>query len=220
MNGTTVSGRVMLRVRNGEGRDEVMIAPSENPSAPLRYEMGRDGIKFMALNRDLPQIYVENADRVRLSATLSAQSSARTPLGVYAVPGANTIELGDNTLEEELVPVLIDAQTGRRTDLTRTSYSFVVDEAGEISGRFYLTFLPGTGDSSVPEIYASKRKLHVLGAEAGDCIQVYDTSGRMLRMETLDTWGRDIDMPGGHYLVRMQNRDGEERCVKKVSVGF
>lgn len=220
VNGTTVSGRVMLRVRNGEGRDEVMIAPSENPSAPLRYEMGRDGIKFMALNRDLPQIYVENADRVRLSATLSAQSSARTPLGVYAVPGANTIELGDNTLEEELVPVLIDAQTGRRTDLTRTSYSFVVDEAGEISGRFYLTFLPGTGDSSVPEIYASKRKLHVLGAEAGDCIQVYDTSGRMLRMETLDTWGRDIDMPGGHYLVRMQNRDGEERCVKKVSVGF
>ena len=61
----------------------------------MAYEIGRDGIKFMSMNSDVPQIYIANPSTgTRFSLAAAVDETALTPIGVYvADSGMYTIDL-------------------------------------------------------------------------------------------------------------------------------
>jgi len=109
-----------LRISGETGSDEVALRTQESSAGALAYEIGRDGIKFMSMNSDVPQIYIANPSTgTRFSLAAAVDETALTPIGVYvADSGMYTIDLPDGTIAEDYdVILLTDNATGQITDL-------------------------------------------------------------------------------------------------------
>ena len=169
-----------LRISGETGSDEVALRTQESSAGALAYEIGRDGIKFMSMNSDVPQIYIANPSTgTRFSLAAAVDETALTPIGVYvADSGMYTIDLPDGTIAEDYdVILLTDNATGQITDLKELAYTFASDGAGDEFGRFSLTFRHNEVLESTVQVYVYERTLYVKGLEGGERIRMFDTSG-------------------------------------------
>lgn len=169
-----------LRISGEAGSDEVALRTQQSSAKALAYEVGRDGIKFMSMNDDVPQIYIANPSTgTRFSLAAAVDETAVTPVGVYvADSGMYTIDLPDETLAENYdVILLTDNATGQVTDLKESAYTFASDGAGDESGRFSLAFRRSEAMESAVQVYVYERTLYVKGLGGGDRIRMFDTSG-------------------------------------------
>ena len=169
-----------LRISGETGSDEVALRTQESSAGALAYEIGRDGIKFMSMNRDVPQIYIANPSTgTRFSLAAAVDETALTPIGVYvADSGMYTIDLPDGTIAEDYdVILLTDNATGQITDLKESAYTFASDGAGDEFGRFSLAFRHNEVLESTVQVYVYERTLYVKGLEGGERIRMFDTSG-------------------------------------------
>lgn len=169
-----------LRISGETGSDEVALRTQESSAGTLAYEIGRDGIKFMSMNSDVPQIYIANPSTgTRFSLAAAVDETALTPIGVYvADSGMYTIDLPDGTIAEDYdVILLTDNATGQITDLKESAYTFASDGAGDEFGRFSLTFRHNEVLESTVQVYVYERTLYVKGLEGGERIRMFDTSG-------------------------------------------
>lgn len=172
---------LIVKVASGEtGSDEVALRTQESSAGALAYEIGRDGIKFMSMNSDVPQIYIANPSTgTRFSLAAAVDETALTPIGVYvADSGMYTIDLPDGTIAEDYdVILLTDNATGQITDLKESAYTFASDGAGDEFGRFSLAFRHNEVLESTVQVYVYERTLYVKGLEGGERIRMFDTSG-------------------------------------------
>lgn len=169
-----------LRISGETGSDEVALRTQESSAGALAYEIGRDGIKFMSMNSDVPQIYIANPSTgTRFSLAAAVDETALTPIGVYvADSGMYTIDLPDGTIAEDYDAILLtDNATGQITDLKELAYTFASDGAGDEFGRFSLTFRHNEVLESTVQVYVYERTLYVKGLEGGERIRMFDTSG-------------------------------------------
>ncbi len=169
-----------LRISGETGSDEVALRTQESSAGALAYEIGRDGIKFMSMNSDVPQIYIANPSTgTRFSLAAAVDETALTPIGVYvADSGMYTIDLPDGTIAEDYdVILLTDNATGQVTDLKESAYTFASDGAGDEFGRFSLAFRHNEVLESTVQVYVYERTLYVKGLEGGERIRMFDTSG-------------------------------------------
>ena len=169
-----------LRISGEAGSDEVALRTQQSSAGALAYEVGRDGIKFMSMNDDVPQIYIANPSTgTRFSLAAAVDETDVTPVGVYvADSGMYTIDLPDGTLAENYdVILLTDNATGQVTDLKESAYTFASDGAGDESGRFSLAFRRSEAMESAVQVYVYERTLYVKGLGGGDRIRMFDTSG-------------------------------------------
>lgn len=169
-----------LRISGETGSDEVALRTQESSAGALAYEIGRDGIKFMSMNSDVPQIYIANPSTgTRFSLAAAVDETALTPIGVYvADSGMYTIDLPDGTIAEDYdVILLTDNATGQITDLKESAYTFASDGAGDEFSRFSLAFRHNEVLESTVQVYVYERTLYVKGLEGGERIRMFDTSG-------------------------------------------
>ena len=102
MSATNTGMDLSLRITGNGGSDEARLRTSDSPRDALSYELGRDGVKFMSMNRSVPQIYVTNPSTgARFSLAAAVDETSSTPIGVYvADSGFYTIDLPRETMTD------------------------------------------------------------------------------------------------------------------------
>ncbi len=159
-----------IAVTNGEQSDVARLVVSAQAS--LAYETGSDVVKFFSSEATVPQLYTLDADSHPLAINERPDADGSVRLGVRANKAGTytfSMQRGQGTL------LLTDAMTGQTTDLSRSSYTFAIDETGDIEQRFTLAWQ--TEATSISDINAAV-------ATPG---QLYDLQGR--RVATPETRG-------------------------------
>ena len=183
---TSVAGTGMdlvLRITGDGGADEARLRTTDSACDALSYEVGRDGVKFMSMNRSVPQIYVTNPSTgTRFSLATAVDETVSAPVGVYvADSGYYTIDLPDETMARGYdVLLLTDTYTGQTTDLKESPYTFLADGAEDADRRFSLSFRRKEDGEPTVQVYLHERTLYVKGLQGGERIFLYDTSGHCL----------------------------------------
>ncbi len=183
---TSVAGTGMdlvLRITGDGGVDEARLRTTDSACDALSYEVGRDGVKFMSMNRSVPQIYVTNPSTgTRFSLATAVDETVSAPVGVYvADSGYYTIDLPDETMAQGYdVLLLTDTYTGQTTDLKESPYTFLADGAEDADRRFSLSFRRKEDGEPTVQVYLHERTLYVKGLQGGERIFLYDTSGHCL----------------------------------------
>lgn len=154
-----------IQVANGELSDKTRLVV--NPDAALDYEIGRDASKFFANGSATPQIYSLDAEGTEYAINERPADSGTLKLGIlFAADGEYTLSAIRNEMGQV---VLTDHETGIRTDLQQSSYTFEA-EAGANNTRFSLTFGNGiTGISTAMGSETAEKEVFTLdGIKVGN----------------------------------------------------
>ena len=181
--------------------------------------MGADGVKWMI--SDEPQLYIErNGGRYSLLSAVNIAGSLN--IGI-SVPEAGEYSLSipedcDNSKYETIW--LKDAQTGKGVDLKEGSYTFQANAAGEISGRFSISFNRMEADNlSELSIYSTGRgNILLKGLQVDDRIKVYSASGIEVASELASSSEESLHLSVSGTIIVEVTRDGKQIVVRKVAV--
>lgn len=200
--------------------DRVMVKAVAANEASEEYTLGSDAVKWMALNKAVPQIYAQrgNGSYALLSAV---NKETDTPLGVY-VAKAGQYELGipaDCNADEYETVVLKDAATGRAVDLKEGAYAFNTAQGGKLEGRFTLSFNRAGGGASGIRIYAAEAGTVVVeGLQPGYRIRIYDTEGRQQTTRVAQHARETLRGVSGHVTLVEVTGGGETLKTAKLLV--
>lgn len=170
--------------------DVVDVYPQEGADAALDYRLGSDGIKWMAFNKSVAQIYVENNVGTRMSLVSAAPVETEISLGV-TVPEAGdyTINLPQPEAYADYEAVwVIDKVTGASANLLSEDFVLMAHESGDISNRLKLKFgglrpeinSPVVKMPDVIKVTARNGRLPLKGIADGEDIRVRNASGALI----------------------------------------
>lgn len=143
------------------------------------FDMGADGVKWMA--DGVAQIYaVQGGGRYSLLSAVNVEG--RVGVGVtLPEAGMYTIAVPDDCLADGYESVILeDAANGRSVDLLEGGYDFTSTTAGDIEGRFSISFNRMIDDARGDGIRAwspSRGAIRVEEVEPGDRISIYSVDG-------------------------------------------
>jgi len=214
--GGAAKARASIMLAGDNGADELELNPNETADAAMDYVIGSDGIKWMALNKSLPQVYACNAHGTRMSLVGSAPVGTEISLGVFTGDESMlTFALPDNEAFDGVDGIwLKDRLTGVATNLLENEYTATFDKKGTCNDRFTVFFgkdAPGILGMGY-KVYAYNGVLYVKGLAGDETIQVFDASGRMQKRANADgdnEYSAQIDK--GIYVVKI---NGESFKVK------
>lgn len=141
------------------------------------------------------------------------------PLGArYFASGLHTIAVEKKEGIFGTQPIYLkDSQTGIITNLSDSGYTFMA-QAGESTGRFEITYRPGSvlaTDTSVKQsvvVYRDQNNFHVKSPDRKiTALQLFDSSGRMICSALPNLSEAVIDgstLPNGTYIIKV-NCEGE-----------
>lgn len=143
------------------------------------FDMGADGVKWMA--DGVAQIYATQGGG-RYSLLSAVNVEGRVGVGVtLPEAGMYTIAVPDDCLADGYESVILeDAANGRSVDLLEGGYDFTSTTAGDIEGRFSISFNRMIDDACGDGIRAwspSRGAIRVEGVEPGDRISIYSVDG-------------------------------------------
>ena len=144
-----------------------------NDKAEMGYEVSRDAALFAAMSAEASQIWSVNGN-VKYAINERPMGDGIVELGITCgKTGTYTIALGQNNGAESVV--LVDRQTGKKTEIsTEQGYTFQAS-AGDITGRFYLS---GGEVDGIRSIDNGQLTIDNEGEGA-----VYDLSGRRVNAD-------------------------------------
>ena len=198
--------------------DVIQVKAEAGADADMAYHLNSDGVKWMALDPDAPQIWLENTAGTPFSLAAHTPTEVALPIGLHtARRGRYTFSLRDAhevELPEEVNAVwLIDLQANQTVNLMQGDYPVQLDEEAAETGRFYLQLggHPGV-EAALPQrtngyrVYVRDRVLHVVGTQVGDRILVYTPSGALLLSDEAvnDHWRTTLQQEG-IYIVHVEN---------------
>ena len=203
------------------GTDCVEVRPSEEVSAAMTYQYGVDGLKMMALNDTLPQVYVSGTSGVRMSLVNAAPTERDIPLGIKAKrSGTYTVSLPERDAYAEYSAVwLTDKQTGTVTNLLTSDYTTAIATPGDYADRLTLRIggiAPSAADGSHNGAYTVTvidNIVTISGLQPGDNIAIYTSAGSLLTTATATTATFSHRIYDGIYVVRVNG------FAKKVMAG-
>ena len=201
--------------RSGEALifdDVVDVWPQADADDAMPYRQGNDGIKWMALNRNLPQLYVTTAAGTHLSLATEAPVGTEIPLGLYLPRGGSyviALPTPEAYADQEAV-WLIDHEAGTATDLLTTDYTLTASEGCNVATRLALMFggQPGVQEQGSYNgrgyrISVKDDVIHVQGTQDGDVVNIYAASGALLSRETATGASYQRRVRPGVYLVNI-----------------
>ena len=196
--------------------DALQLRAVPADEAHADFDLGTDGVKWM--DARAPQLYAVNGG-ARYSLLSAVSREGEVKVGVN-VPTAGTYSFripADAERDETEVVLLKDHLTGRAVDLLLHPYSFTATAAGEVNGRFTLSF-QGQADASEPISFRrlTRRQLRIEGLEPGDVVRLYATDGRLLRQERTSASTCTIDCPTDGIVVAEVQRQGRQVAVRKL----
>ena len=170
--------------------DVVDVYPQEGADAALDYRLGSDGIKWMAFNKSVAQIYVENNVGTRMSLVSAAPVETEISLGV-TVPEAGdyTINLPQPEAYADYEAVwVIDKVTGASANLLSEDFVLTAHESGDINNRLKLKFgglrpeinSPVVKMPDVIKVTARNGRLPMRGIADETEIRIYNASGALV----------------------------------------
>lgn len=177
-----------IQVADDEQTDKTRLVL--NDDATMDYEIGRDASKFFADGTGVPQIYSIEADGTQYAINERPANNGTLKLGIlFARDGEYTISAIRNDIGQV---ILIDNETGIKTDLQKHDYTFDAD-AGISNERFSLTFNSTTGIRTTVNSETAEKEVFTL-----DGVKVSETTNSLQK---------------GVYVVR-QGKHTEKVIVK------
>ena len=197
--------------------DVLQLNAVESSEARTDFDMGADGVKWMA--EDRPQIYAEqNGGRYSLLSAVDKAGSVQIGLSVPQTGMYSLYIPADCDAYDYETVVLEDKQTGTLTDLKAGAYTFNAPQAGDLNDRFQLYFNRSVdeAESNIRVISTTVGQARVMGIQPGDVIRVYNTQGMLVEQRKADTTEATFSLPRGIHLFKVTTADGE--VVKKAAV--
>ena len=181
----SVSDSKSVVLRSEAGEDHLTVCPSAE-ATDLQYSLNVDGLKWMAPNEELPQLYLANEGGTRFSLVAAAPVATELKLGVYAPKeGTYTFGLPNDADFGDFTHVwLTDRERGIVTDLKEEEYAVALTAALDTPERFTLKFggaapvIDNAAARGQYEVFIRNGQLYVRGLEGGEHIRVYDVAGR------------------------------------------
>ena len=200
----------VVALRSEAGVDHLTVCPSAEANS-LIYRLNTDGLKWMAFNEDLPQLYLANEAGTRFSLAAAAPVATELKLGVYAPKeGSYTFGLpGEADFGDFTHVWLTDREEGIVTDLKAEDYTVALTAALDSPERFTLKFggtapiLDDALHQGQYQVFIRGGQLYVRGLQGGEHIRVYDMMGRDV-LSVVST-GREFKSPlqKGIYVVKV-----------------
>lgn len=197
--------------------DMLQLNAVESSEARTDFDMGADGVKWMA--EDRPQIYAEqNGGRYSLLSAVDKEGSVQIGLSVPQTGMYSLYIPADCDAYDYETVVLEDKQTGTLTDLKAGSYTFNAPQAGDLNDRFQLYFNRSVdeAESNIRVVSTTAGQARVLGIQPGDVIRVYNTQGMLVEQRKADTTEATFSLPRGIHLFKVTTANGD--VVKKAAV--
>ena len=218
----TISQATKTRATDsGEAEADVLQL---NTVAPERsrtdFDMGADGVKWMA--DSVAQIYaLQGGGRYSLLSAVNVEG--QVSVGVtLPQPGMYTIEVPADCLADGYESVVLrDAATGKAVNLLEGGYDFSSATAGDIEGRFTISFnhmVDDRQDEGIRAYSLSRGTIRVEGVEPGDHISVYRTDGIMAGQGIASSTTEDVSANVSTVAIVKVERDGKTIAVKKIRV--
>ena len=190
--------------------DVVDVYPQEGADAAMSYRLGADGIKWMAFNESVAQIYVENAVGTRLSLVSAAPVETEISLGVKAPEaGDYVISLPEPEAYSDYEAVwVIDDMTGASANLLAENFILSVHQAGDFTNRLKLKF---GGMRPEAQSEAALRGVIKVAARHGrlpmptiadhEMIRIYNPTGALIFTGPASD-SRNLWLPDGVYIIQ------------------
>ena len=194
--------------------DCLLLNPVSAELSRSDFDLSADGVKWLA--DSVMQIYADRAGgRYSLLSGVSREGEVAVSL---SLPQAGSYEL---SLPEDRVfaydeVMLEDRKTGRTVNLMEKSYPFAVQEAGELSGRFILSFKAKDGIADGCKVRIMDQgngQVLIYGLQSGDRITVYDPSG--IRCTAAEAQGTELELSLKPGVFVFEILRGAERKVMK-----
>lgn len=184
------------------------------------FDMGTDGVKWMA--DSVAQIYaLQGGSRYSLLSAVNVEGKVSVGVTLPA-PGLYTIQVPEDCLAEGYETIVLeDANTGKAVNLLEGGYDFSSATAGDIKGRFSISFNRMADDRQDDGIRAyslSRGTIRVEGVEIGDRVSVYRTDGIMAGQGIASSTIEDVSANVSTVAIVKVERDGKTIAVKKIRV--
>lgn len=210
--------------RAAEGQTTEADVLQLNTVAPERsrtdFDMGADGVKWMA--DSVAQIYaLQGGSRYSLLSAVNVEGKVSVGVTLPA-PGLYTIQVPEDCLAEGYETIVLeDANTGKAVNLLEGGYDFSSATAGDIEGRFSISFngmMDDRQDDGIRAYSLSRGTIRVEGVEPGDHISVYRTDGILAGQEVAASTIEDVSANVSTVAIVKVERDGKTIAVKKIRV--
>lgn len=184
------------------------------------FDMGTDGVKWMA--DSVAQIYaLQGGSRYSLLSAVNVEGKVSVGVTLPA-PGLYTIQVPEDCLAEGYKTIVLeDANTGKGVNLLEGGYDFSSATAGDIKGRFSISFNRMADDRQDDGIRAyslSRGTIRVEGVAVGDRVSVYRTDGIMAGQGIASSTTEDVSANVSTVAIVKVERDGKSIAVKKIRV--
>lgn len=184
------------------------------------FDMGADGVKWMA--DSVAQIYaLQGGSRYSLLSAVNVEGKVSVGVTLPA-PGLYTIQVPEDCLAEGYETIVLeDANTGKAVNLLEGGYDFSSATAGDIKGRFSISFNRMADDRQDDGIRAyslSRGTIRVEGVAVGDRVSVYRTDGIMAGQGIASSTTEDVSANVSTVAIVKVERDGKTIAVKKIRV--
>ncbi|MBQ8191261.1 MAG: hypothetical protein IJZ45_05805 [Bacteroidaceae bacterium] len=208
--------RALLNVTSEDGTDEVQLTPDYEAKEMTDYQLNYDGVKMMAMNKALTQIYALDAQGGRLSLVGSTPVEQEINLGLYTAKSdiSCTFTLPNREAFADYGSVwLKDNSKGLVIDLMTENYTFTAKNAGTDEGRLTIQIggeaptvsFEGTDAKGNHVVDIRGGVLYIGRLTKGQTIQVYTTDGRMIHQAVASETSYSTAVAPGIYLVKIDN---------------
>lgn len=167
--------------RGGGDSQEDRLQLKAVPAGESRsdFDINGDGVKWMSAGR--PQIYAwQGGGRYSLLSAVSIEGEVSVGVSLPEAGMYTFAILGGCNVDDYETVVLKDNETGKTVDLLEGQYDFSIAEAGDVEGRFTVSFNRMLNDKTdnVLRIFSPKRNtVRVEGLSQDDVVTVYSVSG-------------------------------------------
>ena len=208
--------RALLCVASAAGSDAVQLTPDDDAEELADYQLNYDGVKMMAMNKDLPQVYALNASGSHLALVGSAPVEQEIGLGLYAAKADEqyTFSLPDRESFAVYGSVwLKDNHAGIVTDLMTEDYTCMAKMVGRDENRLTIQ-IGGPAPVISPDgsqidgnhvVYIRDGVLYISRLIKGQTIQIYTVDGRLIHQTIAEEDTYRTAVSPGIYLVKIDD---------------
>lgn len=187
-----------------QSSDAFVFRTTEGNTVESGYNLGADGIKWMAPNDSITQVYGVDQNRTRYAIKNTVGTSDEMGIGVRTLAGSYRITLGESADCSSADEVwLTDKATGQAVNLRTTDYHFTAGDSLDTGTRFTLSFKQPKLGASAIKVYTSAGRIHVDGCRAGDVINIYEPGGALMKSVTAPSRHASTPMQRGVFMVKV-----------------
>ena len=195
-------------------RDDIGLSTVTPEFASTQFDLGSDGVKWMAGDEKIPQIYMQrDGGRYSLLSAVNVEGSVEVGVRV-GEPGDYLLYLPEKLdLSDYSSILLTDRHAGKMVDLKQGSYAFTATRATDMEGRFSLSFNRSIEavDLEVKFYSPTPGVVIVEGLPENARVNWYTTMGRLVEIREAANWKETFYLRSDIYMMEVYDMEGKER---------